>query len=239
MNKRWGLCHPIQELSSLPLALWRGGWGVRLLLVFLLASCSSDDSYHYPSVKLDFLTAHTGADKQIATVITDDGETMNVLHDGANLTLPADTTLRIVCNYEPMTDGDGRTGVRLYSALKPVSPFPLPASEFEEGLKHDPADVLSCWMGRNYLNLILTVKAMGGKHVFHFIEDEVSADATLHEKHVYLTLYHDAGKDTTGYTQRVYLSVPLQPYTEPGMMLKVHFSVHTESGEIKTLTETL
>ena len=28
------------------------------VLVFMLVSCGDDDDYHYPSVKLDFLTAH-------------------------------------------------------------------------------------------------------------------------------------------------------------------------------------
>ena len=32
------------------------------VLVFMLVSCGDDDDYHYPSVKLDFLTAQAGAD---------------------------------------------------------------------------------------------------------------------------------------------------------------------------------
>ena len=31
------------------------------VLVFMLVSCGDDDDYHYPSVKLDFLTAQAGA----------------------------------------------------------------------------------------------------------------------------------------------------------------------------------
>lgn len=36
------------------------------VLVFMLVSCSGDDDYHYPSVKLDFLTAQAGCRRQPA-----------------------------------------------------------------------------------------------------------------------------------------------------------------------------
>lgn len=118
--------------------------------------------------------------------------------------------------------------------MRTVSPVPQPAGKFKEGIKTDPADVLSIWMGLDYLNITLSIKSQGGRHTFHFIEDEVVSDVETGHKEVYLTLYHDAGHDT-GYTQRAYLSVPLRQYAAEAMeKVTVHFSLYTYSGEIKT-----
>lgn len=203
------------------------------MLVSLLSACG-DDEYHYPSVKLEFLTAHAGADGRLQSVLTDEGETYAVIEDATNSSIEANASVRLVGNYAPVLSSDGSAGVKLYAALRTVSPVPQPAEEFEEGVKTDPADMLSIWMGMDYLNVILNVKAQGGKHVFHFVEDRVVTDAEAGCKEVYLTLFHDAGQDV-GYTQRAYLSVPLRQYVADGVgEVKVHFSLHTYSGEVKT-----
>ena len=49
-------------------------WWLLPLLACLLAGCGDDD-YHYPSVKLEFLTAFSGADGYLRSVVTDEGET--------------------------------------------------------------------------------------------------------------------------------------------------------------------
>lgn len=199
----------------------------------LLAACGEDE-YHYPPVKLEFLTAHAGADGNLHSILTDEGKTYTVVEDATNSNVEANSSVRMVSNYGPMVASDGTSGVKLYAAMRTVSPVPQLAEEFEEGVRTDPADVLSIWMGIDYLNIIVNVKAQGGKHTFHFIEDKVAADAETGHKDVHLTLYHDAAGDT-GYTQRAYLSVPLRQYAAEGTeKVTVHFSLHTYSGEIKT-----
>ena len=60
------------------------------VLVFMLVSCGDDDDYHYPSVKLDFLTAQAGADGSLQSVLTDEGETLAIVEDASTLMpLPA------------------------------------------------------------------------------------------------------------------------------------------------------
>ena len=49
-------------------------WWLLPLLACLLTGCGDDD-YHYPSVKLEFLTAFSGADGYLQSVVTDEGET--------------------------------------------------------------------------------------------------------------------------------------------------------------------
>ena len=143
-----------------------------LFVLCLCYGCSKEEEYYYPSVKLEFLTATTNQKGTIEQVVTDSGKAYHVQNDGSNLKLPADTLLRIVTNYEEVEGG-----VKLYGAAVPISNIPIPVTEFEEALVHDPASIQSIWMGRDYLNMILQVKAQNKKHTFHFIEQE----ATLNE----------------------------------------------------------
>ena len=66
--------------------------------------------------------------------------------------------------------------MKLYAVLSAISPVPQSADKFKDGIKRDPADILSIWMGIDYLNIMLEIKSQNGKHSFHFIEDEVTTD---------------------------------------------------------------
>ena len=193
------------------------------VLACLLAACGDD--YYYPSVRQDFLTAFSGADGRLETVLTDEGETFRVVEDAA---------IRIVANYETLTTDDKVAGVKLYALLQAISPVPLAADEFEEGVKTEPSEVQSIWLGHDYLNIILKVKQQG-KHLFHFVEDEVSVDEASGRAKVRLTLFHDVTSATQDYSKRAYLSVPLRQYMIDGVQgVDVFFSVYTYSGRLKT-----
>lgn len=209
-------------------------WLLFTLLVFLLTSCGDDD-YHYPSVKLEFLTAFSGSDGSLQSVLTDEGEQYPVLENASKLTIDPNSFVRIVSNYEPVKAADGVAGVKLYAALGTISPFPLPADKFEDGVKTDPVELQSIWMGIDYLNLLLGIKAQDGKHLLHFIEDEVVKDKSTGLVTVHLTLYHDAANDVLAYTKRAYVSVPLWQYAEEGVKkVAVTMDINTYSGETKT-----
>ena len=193
------------------------------VLACLLAACGDD--YYYPSVRQDFLTAFSGADGRLETVLTDEGETLRV---------GADAAIRIVANYETLTTDDKAAGVKLYALLQAISPVPLAADEFEEGVKTEPSEVQSIWLGHDYLNIILKVKQQG-KHLFHFVEDEVSVDEASGRAKVRLTLFHNVTSATQDYSKRAYLSVPLRQYMIDGVQgVDVFFSVCTYSGRLKT-----
>jgi hypothetical protein len=200
------------------------------LPALLLTACNGDDDYHYPPVKQEFLTAQVGTEG-ISEVLTDGGEHFIVVDDGSGISAPADTTLRIVTNYEAVTGEDGRQGVRLYSSIKAVSPLPKPAADFVDGIKQDPARVTSIRMGRSYLNVLLDIKGQNKLHTFAFVEERVTTTAT--RRTVSLSLYHDDGDDVQAYSKRVYLSVPLAGYEGDGRELTVEFSVMDYDGEIK------
>lgn len=209
-------------------------WWLLPLLMCLLAACDEDE-YHYPSVKLEYLTAFSGADGSLHSILTDDGTTFPIVEDASNRRVDANSSARIVSNYGNVVAADGTVGVKLYATLNAVSPLPMAADKFKDGVKKDPADILGIWMGLNYLNVTLDVKTQGGKHQFGFIEDEVATDAETGHSEVFLTLYHNAGNDMQAYTNRAYLSVPLQQYAVEGVRkVTIHFSLHTYSGKVQT-----
>lgn len=203
------------------------------LLVCLLAACG-DDEYHYPSVKLEFLTAYSGADGNLQSILTDEGRTLPVVEDLSSLKMDANSSARIVANYADAVAADGTTGVKLYASMKVVSPVPQAADKFENGIKTNPADILSIWLGLDYLNITLQVKE-DGQHLLHFIEDEVTVDVATGQSDVYITLYHESDESMISYTRRAYASMPLRQYAVEGVQkVTVHFSLHTYSGDIKT-----
>jgi len=202
------------------------------VLACILVSCGDDDSYHYPPVKLEFLTAQAGASGNLQSILTDEGETFAVVEDATNTRIDADASVRIVSNYGKAVAANGSTGVKLYALLSAVSPLPKPESAFKDGVKRDPADVTSIWMGLDYLNIILDIRAQNGKHSFHFIEEEVTTDEKTGTRSVYLSLYHDDGGDVQAYSKRGYLSIPLRQYAEEGIeKIMLHFSLQTYSGK--------
>lgn len=194
------------------------------LLLCLCYGCSKEEEYHYPSVKLEFLTATTNSKGTINQITTDGGKAYDVQTDGSNLKLPADTLLRIVTNYEEVEGG-----VKLYGAAVPISNIPIPVAEFEEALVHDPASIQSIWMGRDYLNMILQVKAQNKKHTFRFIEQEATFNEAGDELFVHIILYHNANEDIQAYTQRAYASIPLKHYAAYGCKkVLLRFSPYTD-----------
>ena len=122
--------------------------GLFVAVVSCLSVSCGDDDYHYPSVKQDFMTAFSGADGRLESVLTDEGETFQILEDASGLRTNADASVRIVANYETSVAGDGRvSGVKLYALLQTISPLPLTAGEFEGGVKTEPSEIRSIWLG--------------------------------------------------------------------------------------------
>lgn len=206
--------------------------GVALVLMsLLLFACSDDDGYVYPSVQLEFLTAQSGSDGRFEAVRTDAGENLPVEKDHTRTQITPDSATRIVANYEMLTVEGGQKEVRIYTLINAVAPVPVPAGKFINGVRTDPAEVQSIWMGHDYLNMVLALQAQNKTHRFHFIEDSVKLDESGRQQ-VYLTLYHDAGEDVEAYTRRAYLSVPLRLYAGRSRETVLFFSLQTyDSGK--------
>lgn len=196
---------------------------------FILFSCSDDDGYVYPSVQLEFLTAETGSDGHIQSVVTDEGMRLPIEKDHTRSLFDANSVVRIVANYELMAEEEGQKEVRIYTLLKAVTAHPQPADKFPGGVvKTDPTDVQSIWMGHDYLNVIAAVQAQSGTHTFGFVEESLEPAGHDGRPVVTLLLYHNAGGDVEAYMKRGYLSVSLKNRYPQGAHLT--FKVNTYGG---------
>lgn len=209
--------------------LHRRGWRTLFfpILALLLCSCG-DEEYYYPSVKLEFVTVEAGDDGAIRTLVPDKGEVLPVSEDKTASVITPNTTRRVLSNYETLS-GTG-TAV-IYSLQSLATPMPKPVDDpaYKDGVKTDPVEMVSIWMGRDYLNMILNFKiGAGGKgHVLGMVEDvtDLQTDGA-----VGLLLYHDANSDAEYYNRRAYVSVPLSQYVDegnPGRTIKIKFKYYT------------
>ena len=197
------------------------------LLVVCLTACKDDD-YEYPPVKLEFMTAITSSAGKIAHVVTDDQRILAVATDRTNTKAKADTTYRIISNYQEHDNGE----IELYALAQVLAPIPLTATAKEcNGIIHtDPLSLMSISKGNDYLNLVLSIKMEDGKHLLHVVEESVELIG-MDETQVHLLLYHDAGNDPMSYSRRAYMSIPVKHYTESQSRTTIYFSYYNLEGE--------
>ncbi|MDE6821752.1 MAG: NigD-like protein [Bacteroides acidifaciens] len=194
-------------------------WG----LLFLMTACGDDD-YYYPPVKLEFVTVKAGGDGCIQTLIPDKGESLPVLEDRTRSAISPNTSRRVMSNYEVLAEG-----VCIYSLQSLITPEPKPEDDpvYKDGIKTDPVEMVSIWLGRNYLNMILNLKVSTGKgHVFGIVEDISELET---KGIVNMLLYHDANSDAEYYNRRAYISVPLEKYVDaenPDRVIKIKFKYY-------------
>lgn len=203
-------------------------WG----LLLLMAACGEDE-YYYPPVKFEFVTVVAGEDGRIQTLIPDKGEPLPVSEDRTGATIASEESRRLLSNYETISEGANATA-KIYSLQSLVTPTPLPADDkaYENGIKKDPVEMVSIWMGRNYLNMILNLNVTTAKgHVFGIVED---TSELASEGIVTLLLYHDANNDKGFFDRRAYISVPLLKYADeerPGGRITIKFKYHTSGKD--------
>ncbi|WP_175630938.1 NigD-like protein [Bacteroides acidifaciens] len=194
-------------------------WG----LLFLMTACGDDD-YYYPPVKLEFVTVKAGGDGCIQTLIPDKGASLPVLEDRTRSAISPNTSRRVMSNYEVLAEG-----VCIYSLQSLITPEPKPEDDpvYKDGIKTDPVEMVSIWLGRNYLNMILNLKVSTGKgHVFGIVEDISELET---KGIVNMLLYHDANSDAEYYNRRAYISVPLEKYVDaenPDRVIKIKFKYY-------------
>lgn len=180
--------------------------------LLFLGACKEDE-YVYPNVISTFIDVTTDTSGTLQDLITDKGETLQILNREGLDGLTPDSTYRTVSIYEPKeTDTQGNATALLYSCQLIIAVKPVTANKLPDGIaKTDPLDIQSVWKSGNYLNLILLPMAKEKSHIFHFIEDGIidneDGSRTLH-----LTLYHNQNGDYEAFTRKSYLSIPLWAY---------------------------
>lgn len=205
-------------------------WGLGLLLLF--SSCGKGDGYVYPSLVTEFVDAQTNVSSTIEKIKTDKGSvyTLSNTIQGKNLT--PDSTYRAYCKYE--ISEENITAAKVYTLKLILSPNPINIRYFTAEIKTDPVAVKSIWRGGNYINIVLSVMVHGdAAHTYHFIDKgfTLNSDGTKTEN---ILLYHNRQNDVEGWTEDVYLSIPLNKYK--GVLSegdRIKFDVNTGT-EIKS-----
>ena len=179
-------------------------------MLALLCSCEDAiDDYRYPSVVTDYACLVTDAAGEPSKLHLDNGCAYPIVYADeymeAHPQLPsykADTAYRVVSIYELGSD----SVARIYSLSRTVSDTPTPLRTGEQ-LHQDPAYLQSIWLSGGYLNMVIEIKALDGKHSIGFVDTTPEG-----MKGKEFTFYHKVIDDVESYRQRLYGSIPLQPF---------------------------
>lgn len=172
----------------------------------LLCSCEEvGDDYRYPSVITDYTCMLTDESGKPDLLRLDNGRSylISLTNEGAEeITYKPDTTYRIICAYELGVDSIAY----IHSMAQTMSHVPTPLRKGET-LYRDPAYLQSCWLSGGYLNMVIELKALNGKHGIGFVD---TTPKTMNGKE--FTFYHRVISDVESYRQKLYGSIPLAPF---------------------------
>ena len=203
-----------------------------LFLIILLSSelsilnfSCTQDAYEKGEGELSAMIAEMGdgfttSDKKVTRFVTDNGEQFSVSNPFSSNIMPkADTVYRAIFYY--VKDGT-KAEVKGLNRVVVVSPQKM------QEVKTDPVRLESVWMGKSkqYLNMSL--------YLMHGYTDNEEANHkigcrrdSIHQntdgtKTLHLTFYHDQNGVPEYYSQRIYLSIPLQSLGVDSVRLNVN-----------------
>ena len=188
-----------------------------LPILTLLCSCEdvAEDNYRYPSVRTDFACIATDGKGRIKHLLLDDGSSypVHLTQDFLEAyddepTYKRDTLYRLLSVYELVSTAQNDTVADLYALGNIISQVPTPLRDDEE-LHQNPVYLQSIWLSGGYLNFVLEVKALNGKHSIGFVD---TTPEGMQGKE--FTFYHRVVDDVESYRQKLYGSIPLVPFKE-------------------------
>ena len=207
-----------------------------LLMVFAAFACTQD-AYEkgegtYSEMTAQLADAHVNSDKRVDYVDTDEGEHLTLSRSAsASFITKADTSYRVSFYYKMV---EGKAEPLSMGRVTVFSPQVIKV------MKTDPVRMESMWIGRSkkYLNMSFYVMTgttgdEGLKQTLGCRRDGVTKNADGTQT-LRLTLYHDQGGVPEYYSQRVYVSIPVQGLKVDSVWLQVN----TYDGE-KTLKDCL
>lgn len=202
----------IDNARKMSLLLWMGLFSS---FIFTLSSCDEGNDFRYPSVRTDFVCFATDATGKLESMHLDNGASYMVyltedFHDIYHPTpiFRPDTLYRLIGVYELTSAEQGESVANLYSIGSIISAIPTPLKEGEK-LHQDPAYMQSIWLSGGYLNFVLEIKALNGKHSIGFVDTTPQG-----MKGKEFTFYHRIIDDVESYRQKLYGSIPLTPFDE-------------------------
>ena len=180
------------------------------VLAMLVCSCERDDDYRYPSVLTDYVCLATGVAGKVERMLLDNGTSYPVSFADTYEKVPAfkaDTLYRVVGVYE-LNAAEQEVEAVIYSVGSVVSAVPVPLRKGEQ-MHQEPVYLQSIWLSGGYLNMVLEVKALNGKHSIGFVD---TTPEGMQGKE--FAFYHKVVDDVEAYRQKLYGSIPLGPFEE-------------------------
>ena len=195
-----------------------------LLMVFAAVACTQD-AYEkgegaYSEMTAQLADAHVNSDKRVDYVDTDEGEHLMLSQSAsAKFITKADTTYRVSFYYKMV---EGKAELLSMGRVTVFSPQVIKA------MKTDPVRMESMWIGRSKKYLNMSFYVMTGttddddvKQTLGCRRDGVTKNADGTQT-LRLTLYHDQGGVPEYYSQRVYVSIPIQGIKVDSISLQVN-----------------
>lgn len=201
------------------------------LLIVLLTACEQDvydkGDATYSHMRADFVEAYSTADRSVTYVVTDDDQRLTLKAPFTAKWLKADTTYRAVLYYNLVGTEVEALNISQITTV-PVKHHSL----LKTAVKTDPVGFESAWLSANgkYLNLGLVVKlgavdSLTQKQSVGIVGDTILTHGDGRRTYQ-LRLYHNQGDVPEYYSQRVYISVPVDTLDVDSLQL----SVNTYSG---------
>ena len=199
---------------------------LRLIVIIILnsqlsilnSSCTQDGydkgEGQYSYLRGDFVEAYIGADKNMVSLMTDEGESLPLSQPyTAKWITRSDTVYRCMLYYNKVRDSKGQTVAEPISVGEVPCPVITPLSELEVEMKTDPVKFESVWMSKTgkYINLSFALKTgtTGDDEAIHTLR--VVQDTTMTNpdgsRTSYLRLFHDQGGVPDYYSTQVYASI--------------------------------
>ena len=179
--------------------------------ILVLSACAEEDESRYPSAVTDYACLATNTNGKPELLYLDNGCSYPITftdeYREAHAPLPtykADTLYRVISTYELGADSTAQ----IYSMTQVLSPIPTPLRKGET-LYQDPVYLQSCWLSGGYLNMVVEMKALNGKHQVGFVD---TTPDTMQGKE--FTFYHKVVDDVESYRQELYASIPLTPFRD-------------------------
>ena len=196
-----------------------------LLLIAAVAASCTQDAYEKGEGELSAMVAemgdgYTASDKKVTRFVTDDGEQFSVSNPFSSNMMPkADTVYRAIFYY--VKDGEN-------AEVKGLNKVSVVSLHKIDDVKTDPVRMESVWIGKSKKYLNLSLYLMSGyttdEKAVHKIgcnRDSLyqNADGT---KTLRLTFYHDQAGVPEYYSQRIYVSIPIQTIGADSIWLNVN-----------------
>lgn len=215
-----------------------------LAAALTLAACTSEgyDSGEgsYSGMRADFVEACTDGSAAIVSIVTDDGESLQLTQAvKAKWAEKGDTAYRALLYYKKVEASGGAVSAEAMGLRSVAVPQVAPAADFRDGVKTDPVTFNSAWISRSqkYLNLDLSLKTgrtddEDAAQTLGVVLDSLGRNAQGGVTAA-LRLYHDQGTVPEYYSTACYVSVPL-PRAPLGLVSgdSVRVSIATYGGEV-------